>query len=147
MLTRPRVFAVLILADLADGALLERAFDWLCRRRRQYPADTGVWTLRRRWGEEIRRPTVLEVGRRPAWWAKAHPTSLRRGPEDLRPRTAVPAADDGAQRAVLGPPAGISRGCPLSPLMGAFFLHEADGAPGAASELSEELAVVTEVEV
>ncbi len=55
ILARPRVPAVLVLADLADSALLERAFDWLCRRRREYPADADVWTLRRRWGEEKRR--------------------------------------------------------------------------------------------
>ncbi len=47
--------AVLDLSDLADRALLQRAFDWLCRRRREYPASAGVWTLRRRWGEEKRR--------------------------------------------------------------------------------------------
>ena len=32
--------------------LLDDAFAWLCRRRRDYPADADVWTLRRRWPEE-----------------------------------------------------------------------------------------------
>ncbi len=40
------------LADLASGPLLDRAYDWLRHRRRDYPAAADVWTFRRRWPEE-----------------------------------------------------------------------------------------------
>ena len=32
-------------ADLADDTLLDRAFDWLCRRRRDFPDDADSWSL------------------------------------------------------------------------------------------------------
>ena len=43
------------LADLASAPLLDRAFEWLCRRRRIYPPDADIWTFRRRWPEEKER--------------------------------------------------------------------------------------------
>jgi RNA-directed DNA polymerase len=37
------------LAALADDTLLERAFAWLCRQRKDWPAASDVWDLRARW--------------------------------------------------------------------------------------------------
>ena len=35
--------------DLVANDILNAAYDWLCRRRRDYPDDADVWTLRRTW--------------------------------------------------------------------------------------------------
>src|SRR5262249_45731233 len=42
-------------AALADAALLDRAFAWLCQRRRHFPDVADVWALRRHWPTEKRR--------------------------------------------------------------------------------------------
>ncbi len=39
-------------ARLASDAVLDAAFEWLCRRRRDYPADADVWSFRRDWPDE-----------------------------------------------------------------------------------------------
>ena len=46
---------MLTLAHIASDAVLDTAYDWLCRRRRDYPADADVWSLRRSWAEEKER--------------------------------------------------------------------------------------------
>ncbi len=52
------------LAHIACDAVLDTAYDWLCRRRRDYPADADVWSLRRSWAEEKERiRTELLTGR------------------------------------------------------------------------------------
>ncbi len=52
------------LAHVARDAVLNTAYDWLCRRRRDYPADADVWSLRRSWAEEKERVrTDLLAGR------------------------------------------------------------------------------------
>ena len=52
------------LAQIACDAVLDTAYDWLCRRRRDYPADADVWSLRRSWAEEKERiRTDLIAGR------------------------------------------------------------------------------------
>lgn len=43
------------LSDLASDPLLDRAFEWLCHRRRAYPPDADIWGFRRRWPEERER--------------------------------------------------------------------------------------------
>ena len=35
--------------DLVADDILDIAYDWLCRRRRDYPDDADVWTVRRTW--------------------------------------------------------------------------------------------------
>ena len=35
-----------------DDPVLERAFTWLCHRRRHYPADADIWSFRQHWVEE-----------------------------------------------------------------------------------------------
>ena len=35
--------------DLVADDILDAAYDWLCHRRRDYPDDADVWTLRRAW--------------------------------------------------------------------------------------------------
>lgn len=42
----------LTLQALADAALLDRAYAWLCHRRQNYPADSDIWDFRRRWPDE-----------------------------------------------------------------------------------------------
>ncbi len=37
--------------DVAGDDALDQAYDWLCHRRREAPADSDVWLLRRRWTE------------------------------------------------------------------------------------------------
>ena len=37
-----------ILAELTSDDVLDTAYDWLCRRRRAYPADADVWSFRQR---------------------------------------------------------------------------------------------------
>ncbi len=40
---------------LASDAVLDSAYGWLCHRRRDYPADSDVWSFRRDWRAEKRR--------------------------------------------------------------------------------------------
>ena len=40
------------LADLASDGVLDEAYEWLCRRRRDYSAEADVWAFRRRWSQE-----------------------------------------------------------------------------------------------
>jgi hypothetical protein len=47
-----------ILAQITSDAVLDSAYEWLCRRRRDYSANSDVWTLSRNWPrekEQIRR--------------------------------------------------------------------------------------------
>lgn len=39
----------------ADAARLDAAFDWLCKRRKDWPAGADVWAFRRRWPQEKER--------------------------------------------------------------------------------------------
>ncbi len=41
-----------ILAELTSDDVLDTAYDWLCRRRRAYPADADVWSFRQAWAQE-----------------------------------------------------------------------------------------------
>ena len=41
-----------ILAQLASDDVLDSAYDWLCRRRRDYSANADVWAFRRSWPGE-----------------------------------------------------------------------------------------------
>ncbi len=41
-----------ILAELTSDEVLDTAYDWLCRRRRHYPADADVWSFRQAWAQE-----------------------------------------------------------------------------------------------
>ena len=43
------------LTHLASDALLDRAYEWLCHRRRDYPPDADIWSFRQRWPEEKER--------------------------------------------------------------------------------------------
>ncbi len=40
------------LAELTSDDVLDTAYDWLCRRRRAYPADADVWSFRQAWAQE-----------------------------------------------------------------------------------------------
>jgi hypothetical protein len=37
---------LIMLTRLASDKVLDAAYDWLCHRRRKYPANNDVWTLR-----------------------------------------------------------------------------------------------------
>ncbi len=39
----------MLLARLASDYVLDAAYDWLCHRRKAYPADANVWSFRRHW--------------------------------------------------------------------------------------------------
>ncbi len=41
-----------ILAELTSDGMLDTAYDWLCKRRRAYPADADVWSFRQAWAQE-----------------------------------------------------------------------------------------------
>ncbi len=38
--------------DFASDLVLDAAFEWLCKRRRDYPDDADVWDFRRHWPAE-----------------------------------------------------------------------------------------------
>ena len=42
----------MILAQLASDDVLDTAYDWLCKRRRDYPPNEDIWAFRRRWPRE-----------------------------------------------------------------------------------------------
>ena len=44
-----------ILGEIASDAVLDVAYDWLCRRRRDYSANSDVWAFRRNWQAEKQR--------------------------------------------------------------------------------------------
>lgn len=48
----------MLLDQIASDAVLEDAYAWLCHRRRDYPANADVWSLRRDWPIEKRRLQV-----------------------------------------------------------------------------------------
>ena len=41
--------------EISSDAVLYAVYSWLCKRRRDYPADADVWSFRRDWAEEKRR--------------------------------------------------------------------------------------------
>ena len=41
-----------ILAELAAADVLDIAYEWPCKRRRDYPSDADIWFFRHRWREE-----------------------------------------------------------------------------------------------
>ena len=43
---------MVIPAELTSDDVLDTAYDWLCRRRRAYPADADVWSFRQAWAQE-----------------------------------------------------------------------------------------------
>jgi hypothetical protein len=55
----------MILSQLVSDAVLEQAYHWLRKQRRDYPASADVWSLRRAWPVDkirLRRGGGLEVG-------------------------------------------------------------------------------------
>ncbi len=54
----------MILTQLTSDDALEAAYDWLCKRRANYPPDADVWSFRRGWaGEKSRIQADLRAGR------------------------------------------------------------------------------------
>jgi hypothetical protein len=54
----------MLLAELTSDAVLDAAYDWLCRRRHAYPDHADIWDFRRDWAQEKDRLTVdLRSGR------------------------------------------------------------------------------------
>jgi hypothetical protein len=51
-----------IVAQLASDHVLDTAYEWLCRRRRDYSANSYVWAFRRDWGREKERIGRIERG-------------------------------------------------------------------------------------
>ena len=45
----------MMLSRVASDAILDTAYAWLRKRRRDYPADADVWSFRRYWRQEKRR--------------------------------------------------------------------------------------------
>ncbi len=41
-----------VLDKLASDDVLDSAYEWLCKRRRDYPPDADIWSFRHRWREE-----------------------------------------------------------------------------------------------
>jgi hypothetical protein len=44
-----------IIEQLASNDVLDSAYEWLCRRRRDYSANSDAWALRRCWPREKER--------------------------------------------------------------------------------------------
>src|SRR5437879_1908925 len=49
---RHHLFGMPILAQLASDHVLDTAYEWLCRRRRDYSPNADVWAFRRDWLRE-----------------------------------------------------------------------------------------------
>ena len=49
---RHHLIALPILAQITSDDVLDSAYEWLCRRRRDYSANSDVWVLRRCWPRE-----------------------------------------------------------------------------------------------
>ncbi len=49
---RHRLHRSITAETLAVDARLGTAFDWLCKRRKDWPAGADVWVFRRRWPQE-----------------------------------------------------------------------------------------------
>jgi len=45
-----------LMVDIASDAILDAAYVWLCRQRRDYSPNSDVWQLRQRWG--IKKPHI-----------------------------------------------------------------------------------------
>ncbi|MDH3769673.1 MAG: hypothetical protein OET79_01625 [Nitrospirota bacterium] len=43
------------IGQLTSDPVLDAAYAWLCRRRRDYPAHADIWAFRRHWPAEKRR--------------------------------------------------------------------------------------------
>jgi hypothetical protein len=53
-----------VLTSIASDSVLDAAFTWLCKRRRDYPDHADVWEFRRNWPQEKDRiRTELPSGR------------------------------------------------------------------------------------
>jgi hypothetical protein len=49
---RHQLFGMTILGQVASDDVLDSAYEWLCRRRRDYSANSDVWSFRRCWQRE-----------------------------------------------------------------------------------------------
>jgi hypothetical protein len=47
---------------LVSYAVLDAAFAWLCKRRRAWPADADIWSIRHDWPDEKPRIKAAPVG-------------------------------------------------------------------------------------
>jgi RNA-directed DNA polymerase len=103
-----------ILAQLASDDVLDSAYEWLCRRRRDYSANADVW---------------------PSYYASIdHLLLLDQLAVHIKDRRGLNLMGQYLRRtserggSFWDYEKGISLGCPLSPLIGAFFLHALDAA-------------------
>jgi len=46
-----RTFELSLIERIASPQVLQQAFAWLCRQRKDYPEGNDVWDLRRRWNQ------------------------------------------------------------------------------------------------
>ncbi len=53
-----------IVAERTSDEVLDTAYGWLCRRRRDYPADADVWSFRQGWAREKDRLKAALAGGR-----------------------------------------------------------------------------------
>jgi len=54
----------MLMAKLISDVVLDAAYDWLCRRRLDYPSHADVWDFRRHWpAEKARLQSDLSAGR------------------------------------------------------------------------------------
>ena len=80
---RQHLSGMSILAQLASDDVLESAYEWLCRRRWDYSANSDIWSFRRCWQRE----KLRIKGELPAWPDKR----IGQGDRSVAPRTsAVP---------------------------------------------------------
>lgn len=52
---RHHLIGMTIVAQLASDDVLDAAYQWLCRRRRDYSANSDIWNFRRGWSQEKQR--------------------------------------------------------------------------------------------
>ena len=100
-----------LMAEIADDEVLQRAYLWLCDRRKDYSPNNDVWTLRWRW-REVKTHLAGNGG------AKA---AVRRLSKEIPGNAFIFRSDVKKYYASMD-----HLGCPLSPLMGALYLKPLD---------------------
>lgn len=140
-----------LIRKIASDSVIDSAYDWLCDRRKEYPHNDDIWDLRFRWAEI--KPSLQKTllageytfspqvkirmqDRTIELWSAQDALVLRAMAivlgEHLAPvlsRNCYHLKGHGGAKAAVRATLlkqGISRGCPLSPLMGAIYLKRLD---------------------
>ena len=68
-----------ILAEFTSDEVLDTVYDWLCGRRRDYPAAADVWSFRQAWAQE---KDTLKTTLASGWYRFNLLTTAARSPKE-----------------------------------------------------------------